>query len=82
MGRKSQFTEEQIMQALREVDAGAKPADVCRRLGVTEATSAVILPAWRSPAEVRQASKFAAGPCVPGLDWHLRCLGQTPCVQS
>jgi len=38
MGRKSQFTEEQIIRALQEVDAGAKPAEVCRRLGVTETT--------------------------------------------
>jgi hypothetical protein len=36
MPRKSQFNEEQIIRALKEVDAGAKPADVCRRLGVTE----------------------------------------------
>jgi len=36
--RKSQFTEEQIIRALKEVDAGAKAADVCRRLGVTETT--------------------------------------------
>ena len=43
MPKKSQFTEEQIIQALREVDAGAKPADVCRKLGVTEAT----LGRWR-----------------------------------
>jgi putative transposase len=43
MGRKSQFTEKQIIQALREVDAGAKPADVCRKLGVTEGT----LGRWR-----------------------------------
>lgn len=38
MARKSQFNEEQIIRALKEVDAGAKPADVARRLGVSEAT--------------------------------------------
>ena len=38
MPKKSQFTEEQIIHALKEVEAGAKPAEVCRRLGVTETT--------------------------------------------
>ena len=38
MPRKSQFTEEQIIRALREVDAGAKAPEVCRRLGVSEQT--------------------------------------------
>ena len=38
MPRKSQFTEEQIIKALKEVEAGAKATEVCRRLGVTEQT--------------------------------------------
>ena len=36
--RKSTFTEEQIAYALREVESGRPPADVGRRLGVSEAT--------------------------------------------
>jgi putative transposase len=36
--RKSRFTEEQIVQALQEWDAGAKVGDLVRRLGVTEQT--------------------------------------------
>ncbi len=38
MSRRSKCTEEQIIRALKEVDAGARPADVCRRLGVSEQT--------------------------------------------
>ena len=38
MPRKSQFTEEQIIRALKEVEAGTKATEVCRRLGVTEQT--------------------------------------------
>ena len=34
----SKFTEEQIAYALRQVEAGTPPADVCRQLGVSEAT--------------------------------------------
>lgn len=36
--RKSRFTEEQIIKALQEWDAGAKVTDLVRRLGVTEQT--------------------------------------------
>ena len=36
--RKRRFTEEQIIKALQEWDAGAKIADLVRRLGVTEQT--------------------------------------------
>jgi putative transposase len=34
----SKFTEEQITYALRQVEAGTPPANVCRQLGVSEAT--------------------------------------------
>src|SRR5687768_16188394 len=36
--KKSKFTEEQIAFALREVESGRPPADVCRELGVSEDT--------------------------------------------
>jgi putative transposase len=38
MPKKSKYTEEQIIQALREVAVGTKASDVCRLLGVTETT--------------------------------------------
>ena len=36
--RKSRYTEEQIIGALKQVDEGAKVEDVCRKLGVTPTT--------------------------------------------
>jgi putative transposase len=34
----SRFSEEQIAYALRQVEGGTPPADICRQLGVSEAT--------------------------------------------
>jgi putative transposase len=36
--RKSTFSPEQILQALRQAEAGPVVGDICRTLGVTEAT--------------------------------------------
>jgi len=36
--RKARFTEEQIAYALREAESGTAVADVCRQMGVSEAT--------------------------------------------
>ncbi len=36
--RKSKFTEEQIAMALRKGEAGTPAADICRKLGISQAT--------------------------------------------
>jgi len=36
--KKSRFTEEQIAYALRQAETGTKVSEVCRKIGVTEAT--------------------------------------------
>ena len=36
--KRAGFTEEQIIAVLREHEAGAKPADLARRHGISEAT--------------------------------------------
>jgi putative transposase len=36
--RKSKFTPEQILQALRQAESGTVVAEICRKMGVTEGT--------------------------------------------
>ncbi|CAB3653852.1 hypothetical protein ACAE110713_01050 [Achromobacter aegrifaciens] len=35
---KKRFTEEQLIGVFKEADAGAKPAELCRKHGISEAT--------------------------------------------
>jgi len=36
--KKSRFTEQQIVQILKQADAGLKTADICREYGISETT--------------------------------------------
>ncbi len=55
--KKKRFTEEQIIRVLKESEAGAKTAELCRKHGISEAT----FYAWRSKyggMEVSDARKL------------------------
>lgn len=57
--KRSKFTEEQIIGILREQEAGAKTADLCRRHGISSAT----FYAWKAKLggmEVSDAKRLKA----------------------
>jgi hypothetical protein len=56
--KKSKFTEEQIAYALRQVEGRTPPADVCRQLGVSEATFYI----WKKKYAHLGVSELSEGP--------------------
>ena len=48
--KRSRFTDEQIAYALRQVDGGTAVADVCRQMGISEATFYV----WKENAKLKR----------------------------
>jgi putative transposase len=55
MARKSNFSEKQILDAVHEVEAGAKQADVARKVGITTQT----LMRWRAKYSGTTANEAA-----------------------
>ena len=51
--KKSKFTEEQILFALKQGDAGQPVADVCRQMGISEATYYVWKKRYGEPRAAR-----------------------------
>lgn len=54
---KNRYSEEQIIRAIKEHEAGAKVADICRRLGISNST----FYNWRSKyagMEVNEAKRL------------------------
>jgi putative transposase len=83
---RSKFTAEQIAYALRQVESGAAPADVCRQLGVSDATFYI----WKKkyahlgvsePRRVRRLEEENARlkqvVAALTLDKHMLSTGQT-----
>jgi putative transposase len=68
--RKSKFSEEQIIRVLREVETGAKIADVCRRHEISEQT----YHRWRSKYGGLELSELKRMKAMEGENAQLKRL--------
>ncbi len=74
--KRSRFTEEQILFALKQVAAGRPVADVCRQMGISEAASYV----WKKRygnlglLEIRELRQLRS---LPSFEWRIS-LGSSP----
>ncbi|TCU08361.1 transposase [Rhizobium sullae] len=76
--KKQRFTEEQIIGVLKEQEAGAKAADLCRKHGISEAT----FYNWKAKYGGMEVSEPAARRSVIGPVDRRRSICERSCVTS
>ncbi|NOT26719.1 MAG: transposase [Acidobacteria bacterium] len=70
--KKSRYTEEQVAYTLRLAESGTPVADVCRQMGIAEATYRQVYGREPRGCNARQVQRFPSlGSCYDASAWSI-----------